>query len=444
MRAVRVLVTAGRTTFPPAWREADLILSWEGARANLSRNFQELLRWQRRELASQMADLLDIASAIYAADIGLPRGRQEQWVRQIHMFLPVRDLAFWQARADALGYLLYVLTRDHYVFEFVAREREEEACLSRAEEAHFAADCVCLLSGGVDSLAGALMLLHTGRKPMFVCHQSGNPTIRAAQHYVLQSLHGLAAGQFGSATLRLQVRGQSGHFPAPAQREPSQRARGFLFMSLALAAAAGLGVSEAYMYENGILTLAVPLSSARIGGLSTRSTHPKIMALMNRLAADMGLGVELLNPFMYQTKAEIIRDILRPRLSPSVIQKTVSCWAAGRASRPCGGCVACLIRRLAMLAAGLPDEAYEIDVLAEPQRYRGTEAYANLVDLLGLSGEYLARPDAELLKLSPELVDCASYGVSLTDALAMYRRFAQEVHSVVQAHFPQAAQLFRA
>ncbi len=420
-----------------------MILSWEGPHANLSRNLQELQRWQKRELPTPLADLVDIASAIYAADIGLPRGRQEQWVRHIHMLLPVRDPAFWQAHADALGYLLYVLTRDNYVFEFVAREEEEEACAVRGEKASFAADCVCLLSGGVDSFAGAVMLLHTGRRPVFVCHQSGNPTVRAAQHYVLQSLQGLAAGQFVSATVRLQVRGRSGHFPEPAQREPSQRARGFLFMSLALAAAAGLGVAEAYMYENGILTLAVPLSSARIGGLSTRSTHPKVMALMNRLAADMGAGAELLNPFMYQTKAEIIRDILRPRMSPSVIPKTESCWAAGRASRPCGGCVACLIRRLAMLAAGLPDEAYEIDVLADPQRYRGTEAYANLVDLLGLSAEYLARPDAELLRLSPELVDCASYGVSLTDALAMYRRFAQEVHSVVQAHFPQAAQLFR-
>ena len=49
-----------------------------------------------------------------------------------------------------------------------------------------------------------------------------------------------------------------------------------------------------------------------------------------------------------------------------------------------------------MLAAGLPDEAYAVDVLARPAAYVGTEAYTNLMDLLSHAAEFLRRDDLEL------------------------------------------------
>jgi 7-cyano-7-deazaguanine synthase in queuosine biosynthesis len=360
-------------------------------------------------------------------------------VRGVEMLVPVRDPDFWRARAADLSYLLYVLTRDSFRFEFVPREMP--AAIERTGVHPFAADSVCLVSGGVDSLAGAMMLLKTGRQPLLVCHQSGNPTLQMAQAHVVQRLMASVPGQSALAGVRLHANGSQAGLPPAEDREPSQRSRAFLFMSLALAAAGALGVPDVYICENGILTIALPLSSARIGGLSTRSTHPKVIVLMNRLAAHCGLVCNLLNPFIYQTKAELIRDVLRPAMPPFDIQKTVSCWAAGRASRQCGGCVACLVRRLAMLAAGLPDEAYEADLLGAPDAYRGTDAHANLVDLLSLCSAYATQSDAALLAMSPELLDCVTSGVSIPETLAMYRRFAAEVQQVVQEHFLAAAKL---
>lgn len=419
------------------------MLALEGPQRNLARNLQGLYQLLPHRPSPLAEDLADIATAIYAADLGLPRGRNEDWVRTVELLVPVRDPEFWTAQAEELSYLLYVLTRDSFRFDF-AQGRMADPPEAGLEPV--AADCVSLLSGGVDSLAGAVMLLRTGRRPLLVCHQSGNPTVGSAQTQVAAMLEALEPAASAVGNVRLQAEAlrsapSDSDTPVTGEREPSQRSRAFLFMALALAAGDALGVEEAYIPENGILTIAVPLAPSRIGGMSTRSTHPKVLTLMNRLAERAGLACALSNPFIYHTKAEIVGQILRPVLSPFEVQRTVSCWAAGRTSRQCGGCVPCLVRRLAMLAADLPDEAYGLDVLGRPQDYLGTDAYGNLVDLLGLCGDYLALSDVDLLRRSPELIDCAASGVSLTETVALYRRFAEEVCQVVRTHFPTAAPL---
>lgn len=440
--AVTVVSNPGATSGYP------LQLSWEGPTRNVSRNLQGLQALLPRPASPLGQDLLDIATAIYMTDIAVLRGRNEQWVRNLALTVPVREPTFWQERAGDLSYLLYVLTHDAMRFEFLQREEPVEQAPATAPAAPYAADCVSLLSGGIDSLAGAVMLVKTGRRPLFVSHHSGNATVLAAQASVRQTVERLSGKPAAAGEVRLCANGriteESFFFPPMNQREPSQRSRSLLYMALAVTAAEAQGVREVYAFENGILTVAIPFSSARVGGLSTRSTHPKVIALVNELCQRAGLQCELLNPFLYQTKAEIIRDVLRPALSPFEIQKTVSCWAAGRSSRQCGGCVACLIRRLSMLAGGLPDEAYDLDILGQPDGYPGTDAYTNLVDLLSQCGDFLRSSDMELLRLAPELLDLQSADVSLTEVLAMYRRYAAEVCDVVSQHFPRAARLLSA
>jgi hypothetical protein len=94
-----------------------------------------------------------------------------------------------------------------------------------------------------------------------------------------------------------------------------------------------------------------------------------------------------------------------------------------------------------MLAAGLPDEAYQVDVLGEPARYVGTDAYSNMVDLLGLAAKFQHATDTELLYSCPELLDLPASGLSVLEVIEMYRRFAEEVTSVTRQHFPLVAPL---
>jgi 7-cyano-7-deazaguanine synthase in queuosine biosynthesis len=427
-----------------------LRLCWQGKARNALCDLSPILGGA--DVPDAARDLLDIAAAIYLADVAAPRGRNEAWVRDIALEVPVREPGTWEPLAPDLCRLLHVLTRDNFAVHFPSRDdraaqtgelRTLDAPVSLVAPAPSAlgADCISLLSGGLDSLAGAVMLLHTGRSPRFVLHRGGNPVAESAQKHVL----GIVQRLCGEAPAHAAVRVMPHSLPAePAIREPSRRARSLLFMSLAAVTALTSGVSDIYMCENGFFSFGLPLTAARAGSLSTRSTHPVALHLFGELCGKLGLAGRVQNPFLYQTKTELIRDILRPALPPRDIQRTVSCWAAGRTHRQCGGCVPCIIRRIAMLAAGLHDEAYEIDILGEPERHRGTDAYVNLVDVLTQAAGILTKTDIELLLTHPQLLDLQAASVNVEDALAVLRRHAVDVMQVVEAHFPASAALLSA
>jgi hypothetical protein len=212
-------------------------------------------------------------------------------------------------------------------------------------------------------------------------------------------------------------------------------------MTLGALAALAEEVAEVYLCDNALLTAAVPLSEARSGGFTTHSTHPAVLADFTRLLEQAGWPVRVLNPFACQTKGEIISACLQPVLSPAEISQTVSCWAIGRQQRQCGGCLPCLVRRLGLLAAGLPDEVYAVDVLAHPRAVAGTDGYRNLVDLLGWVTRVLSTPEMRLLLEFPSLLEVAEGGVQVLDMVRALRRQATEIFEVVQRRFPEAAQL---
>ncbi len=418
---------------------AQVVIDWEGPRANCRVNLAQLLALG--PLQPLPRDLLDIAAAVYLADIAVRRGQNEQFVRSIELHVPVRRPEFWTEHASDVARILYLLTFDD--FRVVFHRRQAAGAPPPPAEPAVRPDSAGLLSGGLDSLAGSVLLLRTGRTPCLISHRSGNPTVEAAQRASVEALREHISPSFYHASITVHPAPTEGSipYPPPELREPSRRARSFLFIAAAIAAAAAVGASEVCVPENGILTMALPLAPARIGGLSTRSTHPGLVRAFTALARRMGLELTVVNPFLYQTKAELIATVLKPALPVRAIQSTVSCWMAGRRHRQCGGCIPCLLRRLAMLAAGLPDEAYEIALLERPADYVGTDAYTNLVDLLGFVRWILDRSDTEIVLEQPALLDMHAHGVSVPDAVSLLRRFAREVRETVERHFPRAAEL---
>ena len=195
------------------------------------------------------------------------------------------------------------------------------------------------------------------------------------------------------------------------------------------------------MCENGVMTAGLPLSASRAGSMSTHSTHPMALLLMNRIAEQLGLRGRLTNPFVYQTKAELLRDLLAPVLSVGDIQATVSCWAVGRAQRPCGGCIPCMLRRTGMAWAELPEEAHMLQLLERPADYCGTDAYGNLIDLLRHARQTSETGDGELLLLQPGLLSLQAAGLELACVTEMLRRHARQTLAVVEDRYPAAARL---
>lgn len=429
----------------PAIADAQWLLDWHTERANVNVRVPGLGGPPASPVELRALDLLDLAVGIYAADIAVMRGEREGWPREIELMVPVRDPDFWREIEPTLVQLLYTLTHDSVHLDFYPAPADlSPARASCRMDLDLAPDCVSLLSGGLDSLAGAAMLMATGRRVAFVMHRSGNPLVRSAQEASTAALerHWPGASVTCAATVAPDPRGRHAHpFPPPEEREPSRRARSLLFMALAAVTAQVFGTDEVLMCENGLLNCAVPLSPARAGSMSTHSTHPAALGLFNDIARQAGLSARLSNPFVYQTKGELVRDVLSPHLSPREIQSTVSCWALGRFPRPCGGCIPCLIRRIAMVWAGLPEEAHMIDLLGEPQAYVGTTAWGNLVDLLRHARQIEVSGDVEVLTANPSLLSLQTAGLSLREVIAMLRRHADQTLSVVRRCYPRAAEL---
>jgi 7-cyano-7-deazaguanine synthase in queuosine biosynthesis len=428
---------------PPASADPDSWLSIDlhTERRNVTLRPHKLIA---HRASARALDLLDIAAVTLMTDIAVRRGVNEAWVRDLDIRVAVREPGYWEELAEQLERIVHFLTGDNIRFAFARRpEREPGAAAGQGEAPD--ADCVCLLSGGIDSFAGASALLKANRLPLFVSHASGSPSVDEAQRQVIGALGALFSRELTRLDLFLgasRLRDPESPFPTEEEREPSQRSRSFFFLAAAVAAADAAGVEEIYACENGILASHLPPTRARIGSLSTRSNHPQLLARTADLATDvLGREVVVMNPFQGQTKAEVIRDVLRPEMPIDDIQRSVSCWQIGRAPRPCGGCIPCLVRRISMLAAGLPDEAYMIDILADPLAHRDSDAFANLMELLMLAADFRMGDDDMLLLHYPELVDGVAYGALAAEVANVYRRFADEVFAVVAQHFPATATL---
>ena len=392
----------------------------------------------RRPLA---LDFLDVAVGVFLGDLAVPRGRNEDFVRDLELHLVVREPDFWQSHDGDVARLLHRITGDNFHLEFTPRADAGETVTGPAWNR---TDTVCLLSGGLDSAAGAALLLRTGRSPRLVMHRSGNPMVAESQDRVAASLERHWPDQSRLSPVRLAPsshRTQALPFPGPEERETTRRCRSLLFMTLGALAGVAEDAPETYLCDNAILTAAVPLSEARSGGFTTHSTHPVALAQFNELLASAGWATRVVNPFLYQAKGEIIRNCLQPVFTPREIEQTVSCWAVGRHQRQCGTCVPCLLRRFGLLSCGLSDEVYGTDILASPQSARGTDGFRNLVDLLGWSRRLLFTPELQIPLHYPSLLEMGEGGAEIMDVVRALRRQATEIFDVVSRQFPECAAL---
>jgi hypothetical protein len=127
-----------------------------------------------------------------------------------------------------------------------------------------------------------------------------------------------------------------------------------------------------YVPENGFIGINVPLTSARSGSLSTRTTHPYFLGRLRGALDQLGIPNQIVNPFRLATKGEIVASSRNPTLLAELAPRSLSCAHPERArynklpQGNCGYCFPCLIRRAAMHRASLDaGSAYTYDVLTD-------------------------------------------------------------------------------
>lgn len=294
-------------------------------------------------------DFLSIALSVITADLAEHRSvSPDGWTREFNLTVGVNEPDLWNSNADLLQELLAYLTTDRWTINFV----EAEYLPSTDRTPVFPDnDSVVLLSGGLDSYIGAIDLVSSGRQPMAVSQiVRGDAEKQTA----------FAAG-LGNGLRHFQVNHNS-DVPDP-ENSPSQRARSIAFISYGVLAATTMqkykdgGTITLYVCENGLIAINPPLTGGRLGSLSTRTTHPVVFALLQKLFDAAGLRVRIVNPYRFKTKGEMLRECANQVLLDANASNTTSCGRFNHFGyRHCGRCVPCLVRRSAFTEWNKADE----------------------------------------------------------------------------------------
>jgi 7-cyano-7-deazaguanine synthase in queuosine biosynthesis len=324
-----------------------------------------------------LTDLLELAAYVYCADGTVTRGggvmaqMGKGWRRRFRFIVSVRRPEVWSSTqiSTLLTETLSFLSDDFYSFEFQELHnppRFQNYLELAGDTSHgFRPDEVILFSGGLDSLAGTVTeLIGSERRVALVSHRSA-PKIVNRQRELVQALQ----TRFG--------RHRIFHVPVWAVKdraigkEFTQRSRSFLYAALGFVVAQIFRLSRLNFFENGVVSLNLPIVPHELGARASRTAHPQVISGFTKLfSALMQVPFTVQNPFLWATKSELVRIIAEHECA-DLIRQTVSCARVREMTvtqTHCGACSQCVDRRFGVLAAGLeahdPETLYKLDLLA--------------------------------------------------------------------------------
>ena len=391
------------------------------------------------DLPHRMADLLEIATYVYCADQLVRRDTETMrrmgigWRRSFAFYIGVRDPDFWNGASIVKQVVatLGFLSDDAYSFAFTDAQHlgEHQAYLELSADgptSGFMPDEILLFSGGLDSFAGALdAVARRGAKVALVSHRS-SPMIAGKQTELVSATR-MRHGH--DRLLHVTVGVTVGKNRAT---EFTQRTRSFLFAALGFVVAHLFGRKRVNFYENGIISLNLPLAEHVLGTRATRTTHPRTLkafsALFSRVSAQ---DVRVENPFFWKTKADVVRSIADLGCG-DLIPATFSCASVRKATRQrgrhCGVCSQCLDRRFGVLAADCgqyePESTYCVD-LFRGAREPGVDAIMAESYIIA-AHRYAGSTEAALFGAHAEVLRAVRY-LDMSSAEALTRLHALHV-----------------
>jgi 7-cyano-7-deazaguanine synthase in queuosine biosynthesis len=317
------------------------------SRGSAGRMIKDEINRQKLLPAARAWDFLSIALAVAAADRAGFRGRSpDGWTRRFELTISVVDQIFWMTQKQAIEQALRILSTDSWNITFVEGGFQPSPPQSPDLPIE---ECIALLSGGLDSFIGNIDLAAAGKRAIAVSH-----TVRG---------DGEKQGEFAAAIGGLRHLQLSHNAKVPEEETPpSQRARSLSFLAYGVLAATTLKRYHAgeavvlYVCENGFISINPPLTDMRLGSLSTRTTHPVFLGLIQGVLDAAGLRVAIENPYQLRTKGEMIKECKDQGLLAAHVCRTTSCGRFGRFGyKHCGRCIPCLVRRAAFHSADFED-----------------------------------------------------------------------------------------
>jgi 7-cyano-7-deazaguanine synthase in queuosine biosynthesis len=350
-------------------------------------------------LPDEAVDLLEIATYVYCADQATLRGGKKEfeygkkWRRHFRFEIPVRVPDKWSSSSlkKVLQNTLGFLSDDDYDFHFTNHgnppPREGYLEFDVGTDNASPVDEVVLFSGGLDSFAGAIHELNEYKSRVALVSHRSVSKIDKRQRDLVDDLRKHVATKPSSLF----------HVPVwinkdkELGKEYTQRSRSFLYASLGSIVARVFGLSQIKFFENGVVSLNLPVTAQAIGGRATRTTHPKVLnGFASIFSHIFSVDFNVENPFAWKTKAELLTQIKEAGFS-KICAYTSSCahpWEQTKIHTHCGRCSQCVDRRLVALAAKYsdeedPPEMYKIDVMLgerkKPEDINLIESYMRMM-----------------------------------------------------------------
>ena len=287
--------------------------------------------------------------------------------------------------------VLNFLSNDKYSFTFVPLEHDRSYQQQYFEFGDledwpfYGPERVLMFSGGLDSLAGAVETARGGAKLVLVSHRPVS-TLDSRQKKLFSELR----KEFPDQVIHIPV--WINKAERLGRREPTQRTRSFLFSALGTVVAQSVQAGGVRFFENGIVSLNLPVADEALRARASRTTHPVALQLLKSLcSAVTARDFAVDNPYLFKTKTDVV-TILSTHKAAHLIPHTCSC--AHSMFKPktqwhCGRCSQCIDRRFAITAAGLlaydSEADYVSDVFVGPRKGARRRAWRWITPVMGLS-----------------------------------------------------------
>jgi 7-cyano-7-deazaguanine synthase in queuosine biosynthesis len=386
-------------------------------------------------LTSLEEDLFVFSSGVYASDLIVKREDREHFVRNIEIFVEVNNFHLLNNIKEKLEYALFKVSRDNWSINFIKTKKRSFVEIDPEPQD----GAVLLFSGGLDSMCAAYDFIRKNTNLVLVSHNSqGNTVIDSCQNAIHTSLE-----EFFKKTIEhihIKVYGRKyKNLMFPEERENTQRTRSFLFLTLAALVSRRKGFNKVlFMAENGQFAIHLPLNQARIGPFSTHTADPEFINKTQEIFQEllMNSSFEIINPYLYKTKAEVFS--LLPKELKQASSKSATCWMISRTpgNKHCGYCIPCISRRIALEFNDIKFDEYSHDIfnLDLNQLKDDDDKKRNIIDYIEFIAKFKNTSEKYSLNIIKQFPELYNQSIDMDQAIALYNRVADQSFKVLSKY----------
>ena len=139
---------------------------------------------------------------------------------------------------------------------------------------------------------------------------------------------------------------------------------------------------------------------------------------------------EIINPYLYLTKAEVLGKLPKALLKKSYL--SVTCWKISRVQKHCGVCIPCISRRIALEHHGIKFNEYIIDLFNTDLNSLSDHdtGKINIIDYLEFISKFKNITSSNKQELLLEFPELMNISINRELGLKMYNRVAIQSFAV--------------